>query len=149
MQDRNGNFLIIRITTKSKRVILSLAISLVPGLMVLALITPVIGPAIDHHYVDRSPAHSHIFTGNYIQDHEHFLTAHDHTELDFESFGDGTSILSTSINSSYAIGSFDGAALEMLHPTFIVQTVVVYQVDISPPDDDAVLPLYRPPRTVS
>ena len=117
--------------------------------MVLGLLTPVIGPAVDHHYVDRSPAHAHVFTGEDAQDHEHSLATHDHSDLSFDGSGDGTSVVSTSISSGSGLLSLDGATLEVGALDFEGNVFVLHTHDPIDLDGSVIAPLDRPPRDIS
>ncbi|MBO04795.1 MAG: hypothetical protein CL731_07260 [Chloroflexi bacterium] len=129
--------------------IFAFVLNLLPGLMVLGVVTPVVGPAIDHHYVDRSPAHAHVFTGDESHEHDHTLANHDHSDQSLEHSGDGTSIVSTSISSGFGLSSLNCATLEVHLPKFEGNTVVVYTEEVLAPDGDVIAPLDRPPRRVS
>lgn len=85
-------------------------------LMVTGLLTPVIGPAVDHHYADRSPAHAHVFVGEETNTHDHSLADHDHSAG--ETTGDGLSVVSTSASSAHGPLTLDGATLESSVPNY-------------------------------
>ena len=83
-------------------------VATIPSLMMLGLLVPFVGPAIDHHYVDRSPNHMHIFVGQSTNEHTHFLDSHDHSE---RLNGDGVSIVTSSAISAYGQLALDGSIL--------------------------------------
>ncbi|MQF82057.1 MAG: hypothetical protein FI735_08130 [SAR202 cluster bacterium] len=83
-------------------------VATIPSLMMLGLLVPFVGPAIDHHYVDRSPNHMHIFVGQATNEHTHFLDSHDHAERLNE---DGVSIVTSSAISAYGQLALDGGTL--------------------------------------
>lgn len=66
-----------------------------PVLMVLGVLTPIVGPAIDHHYADRTPVHAHVLNGEVTNEHDHSLVNHDHQE-GFS--GDGVSLATGTAN---------------------------------------------------
>ena len=118
--------------------------SLVPVVMVLGLLTPVLGPAMDHHYADRSPAHAHVFVGEDTNLHDHSLDLHDHTSG--ESTGDGLSVASTSITGSYGPLMLVGATLESHVPNFNTHMIDMQVRESTVPDNQPIAPLNRPPR---
>ena len=83
-------------------------VATIPSLMMLGLLVPFVGPAIDHHYVDRSPNHMHIFVGQATNEHTHSFDSHDHSELLNE---DGVSIITSSAISAYGQLALDGSIL--------------------------------------
>ncbi|MDP6666237.1 MAG: hypothetical protein QF357_02435 [Dehalococcoidia bacterium] len=121
----------------------SFTLLLVPLLMVLGLAAPVIGPAIDHHYADRSPNHAHAFVGEATNEHLHLLTGHDHEQ---GVQGDGVSVVSTSATSPDGPLTLDGATLESLVPDFDDHMTAVDLGSPRAPDTEAVAPLDPPPR---
>jgi hypothetical protein len=123
---------------------MSFALSLVPLAMAVGLLTPVVGPALDHHYTDRSPVHAHIFAGEGTNIHEHTLASHDH--LAGDAVGDGVSIISTSASSAHGPLTLDGATLESAIPNYD-HYIVALQIEHLPTiDERAIAPLDRPPR---
>ncbi|MBT3996181.1 MAG: hypothetical protein HOF01_10330 [Chloroflexi bacterium] len=120
--------------------------SLVPFAMVLGLLVPVLGPAMDHHYADRSPAHAHVFVGEDTNIHDHSLAIHDHSSG--ESIGDGLSITSTSVTGSYGPLTLVGATLELLVPNFNTHMIDMQAGELTVPDNESITPLNRPPRRV-
>ena len=83
-------------------------VATIPSLMMLGLLVPFVGPAIDHHYVDRSANHMHIFVGQATNEHTHSLDSHDHSERVNE---DGVSIVTSSAISAYGQLALDGSIL--------------------------------------
>jgi len=83
-------------------------VATIPSLMMLGLLVPFVGPAIDHHYLDRSPNHMHIFVGQATNEHTHSFDSHDHSELLNE---DGVSIITSSAISAYGQLALDGSIL--------------------------------------
>ena len=68
-----------------------MAVSLV---MALAVLMPVAGPALSHHYAESSPVHSHLFlTGDTVHVHR-FGSAHEHSGAaqDIVSYSDDTGL---------------------------------------------------------
>ena len=131
------------------RTISSLVFSYVPVLMVLGLLTPIFGPAIDHHYVDRSPAHTHLHVGAETNVHDHSLDDHDHDAG--ETTSDGISIASSSASSApgaHGPITLDGAALESSIPDLDTHLIAIHVGEPPVPDDKAISPLDRPPRRV-
>ncbi|MCX8277052.1 MAG: hypothetical protein OTJ43_02120 [Dehalococcoidia bacterium] len=122
----------------------SFGMSFVPLAMVLGLLTPVLGPVIDHHYADRSPAHAHVFVGEDTNIHDHSLVNHDHSSG--ETTSDGLSVTSTSITGSHSPLTLDGAALESLVPDFDSHLVAIQVGESFVPDNETIAPLDRPPR---
>jgi hypothetical protein len=131
---------------KLKRTISSFVISFAPLLMVIGLMAPVFGPAVDHHYVDRSPAHAHVFVGEDTNLHEHSLVNHDHAAG--ETTSDGISVASSSASSAHGPLTLDGATLESSIPNFDTHLVAIYVGEPPVPDNQAIAPLDRPPRRV-
>ncbi|NQW20162.1 MAG: hypothetical protein HQ477_05485 [Chloroflexi bacterium] len=105
---------------------------------------PVIGPAVDHHYADRSPEHTHLLVGEKTNLHEHLLTGHRHISVDVN--GDGISVTSTSVSPAYGSLTLDGATLELLIPGYSPHMVAIQVGAPVIPDDEAIAPLDRPPR---
>ena len=112
--------------------------------MVLGLMTPVFGPAVDHHYADRSPAHAHVFVGEDTNLHDHSLVNHDHSLG--ETTRDGLSVISTSITGSHGPLMLDGATLNSLVPDFDSHLVAIQVGESLVPDNEMIAPLDRPPR---
>jgi hypothetical protein len=126
------------------RTISSFVVSFAPVFMVLGLLTPVFGPAIDHHYVDRSPAHAHVFVGEETNLHDHSLANHDHEAG--ETTSDGISIASSSATSAHGPLMLHGATLESTVPDLDTHLIAIHVGEPPVPDDNAVTPLDRPPR---
>ena len=126
------------------RTISSFAISFAPLLMVIGLTTPIFGPAVDHHYVDRSPAHAHVYVGEETNLHDHSLVNHDHAAG--ETTGDGISIASTSASSVHGPLTLDGATLESSIPNYDAYLIAMQIGEPSIPDNEAIAPLDRPPQ---
>jgi hypothetical protein len=122
----------------------SFGMSLVPLAMVLGLLTPVLGPAIDHHYADRSPAHDHVFVGEDTNLHNHSLASHDHSSGETTSYG--LSITSTSVMGSHGPLSLDGVTLESSALNFNTYTIAMHSGEATIPDNEYIYPLDRPPR---
>jgi|TARA_B110000438_G_scaffold28162_1_gene27167 hypothetical protein len=137
-------FLVTRAKHKFERTIISFGMSLVPVVMVLGLLTPVFGPAVDHHYADRSPAHAHVFVGKDTNLHDHSLVNHDHSLG--ETTGDGLSVTSTSITGSHGPLTLDGATLNSLVSDFDSHLVAIQVGEPLVPDNKMIAPLDRPPR---
>lgn len=114
-------------------------------LMVMGLIVPFVGPVIDHHYVDRSPAHAHVFVGEETNAHEHSLASFDHGH-DSGVNGDGISLVTSSVSSGHSPLTIDGATLESQVPSYDDNLIAIYLVDSPVPDAEAIAPLDRPPR---
>lgn len=112
--------------------------------MVIGLLAPIIGPAVDHHYVDRSPAHAHVFAGEETILHEHSLGNHDHSQG--ETTSDGVSIVSTSASGAHGPLTLDGATLESPVPNFSTHMIAMQVGEPPVPDNEAITPLDRPPR---
>ena len=124
--------------------------SLVPVLMVMGLLTPVFGPVIDHHYVDRSAAHAHMLIGEETNIHEPSLIDHDHS-LGETGGSDGISLATSTV--STATGSsvhgpltLDGATLESSIPQHDHHLIEMYFGEFPVPDSESIAPLDRPPR---
>ena len=81
-------------------------VAIIPSLMMVGLLVPFVVPAIDHHYVDRSPSHMHIFVGQATNEHTHSLDSHDHS---CPLTGDGVSIVTSSAISAYGQLALDGS----------------------------------------
>jgi hypothetical protein len=60
----------------------------------IALLIPVAGPSVDHHFFERFASHSHVYLGDPDLDHGHVV------DVDFDS--------SNSVESSYVATSGDG-----------------------------------------
>jgi len=118
--------------------------SLVPVVMVLGSLTPIFGPAVDHHYADRSPFHAHVFVGENANLHDHSLVNHDHSSG--ETTGDGISVTSTSITGSHGPLTLDVTAIESLVPDFDSHLVAIQVGKSIVPDNETIAPLDRPPR---
>lgn len=131
----------------STRTATSLALAVVPLLMVTGMLAPFFGPAVDHHFVDRSPAHAHVFVGVATNDHVHLLLLafddHDHSS---GVNGDGVSVLSTSLSSAQGPLTFDGATLDGLVPRYDNRLTALFASELPVADGQAIAPIPRPPR---
>lgn len=114
-------------------------------LMVMGLIMPFVGPAVDHHYVDRSPAHGHVFVGEETNEHEHSLASIDHGHISGVT-GDGISLATTYASSGHGPLTLDGATLESQIPSFDDHLIAIHIGESPIPDAEAIAPLDRPPR---
>ena len=127
----------------------SLALTVVPLMMVMGLLAPFFGPAIDHHFVDRSPAHAHIFVGDATNEHVHLsaltLASDDHDHSSGVN-GDGVSVLSTSVSSAQSPLTLDGATIESLIPSYESHLTALYFGELPVADGQVIAPLGRPPR---
>ena len=124
----------------------SFTLALVPSLMVMGLLAPFVGPAIDHHYADRSPVHAHALVGDATNQHDHALALNAHEHLPGDT-GDGVSVATGSATSPHSPLTLDGATFKSLSPIFDDHVVAVYAVDLHLPDAEAIAPLDRPPRS--
>jgi hypothetical protein len=124
---------------------MSFTLSLVPLLMVMGLIAPFIGPAIDHHYADRSAVHAHALIGDATNEHNHSsaFDAHDHLS---GNNGDGVSVATASANSVHGPLTLDGATLESFAPIYDDHMIAIHIGAPPSPDEEALAPLDRPPR---
>lgn len=129
-----------------KRTIISFVFSLVPLVMLMGLVAPVLGPALDHHYADRSPAHAHIFVGDETNLHDHSLSLAKHDHSPGEVNGDGISVTSTSASSAHGPLTLDGATLESSIPNYDSYMIAMMVGEPPVPDNLAIPPLDRPPR---
>lgn len=113
--------------------------------MVTGLLAPVVGPAVDHHYADRSPVHAHAFTGDATNEHVHenVLENHDHSS---GPVSDGVSVVSTSFSSAHGPITIDGATLELFTPNLQTHFMALFMGELPPPDSASIAPLDRPPR---
>jgi len=107
---------------------------------------PFVGPAIDHHYVDRSPAHGHAFVGEETNVHEHSLTSVGHDHSAEVANGDGVSLATASASSAHGPITLDGATLESLVPNYSDHMIAMYLGEAPAADTEAIAPLDRPPR---
>ena len=98
----------INVKNRLVKTAVAFVVATIPSLMMLGLLVPFVGPAIDHHYVDRSPNHMHIFVGQATNEHTHSFDSHDHSELLNE---DGVSIITSSAISAYGQLALDGSIL--------------------------------------
>ena len=143
--------MVVNSNNKPAQTSTSLTLAIVPLLMVIGLLAPFIGPTLDHHYADRSPAHAHAFVGTATNNHTHDLALtlafgdHDHSS-DFN--GDGVSVVSTTVASSHGPLILDGATLELFVPTFAGHLTALYVGDLRVVYEQAVAPPDRPPRLV-
>ena len=137
-------FLVTRAKHKFERTIISFGMSLVPVAMVLGLLTPVFGPAVDHHYADRSPFHAHVFVGENTNLHDHSPVNHDHSSG--ETTGDGLSVISTSITGSHGPETLYVTAVESLLPDVDFHLVSIKGGKTIVPDNETIAPLDKPPR---
>ena len=100
----------------------------------------------DHHFVDRSPAHAHVFTGDATNDHAHMpafaLADHDHSS---GVNGDGISVLSTSVSAAQGPLTLDGATLELLAPRYDNQLTALFAGELTVAGGPAIAPPGRPP----
>ncbi len=135
----------MRAKHKLMRMAVSFALAIVPLLMVMGLLAPVVGPAIDHHYADRSPAHGHAFYGDATNDHTHSLAPGDYDHFSVVN-GDGVSTVSTSASSAHGPLTLDGATLESFVPTVNDHMIAMYVGEPIVPDGQAIAPFDRPPR---
>jgi hypothetical protein len=124
---------------------MAFALNLVPIVMVIGLLTPVVGQAVDHHYVDRSPAHDHVFVGEETNLHDHSLSLASHDHSAGEATGDGISIASTSASSAHGPLTLDGATLESSIPNYNHHMIAIQVGEPSFPDEEAISPPDRPP----
>jgi hypothetical protein len=113
--------------------------------MVMGLIMPFVGPAVDHHYVDRSPAHAHILVGEETNTHEHSLASSEHGHISGVN-GDGISLLTSSVSSAHGPLTLDGATLESQVPSYDDHLIVIHLGESPITDTEAIAPLDRPPR---
>ena len=115
--------------------------------MVTGMLAPFFGPAVDHHFVDRSPAHAHVFVGVATNDHVHLpplaFGDHDHSS---GVNGDGVSVLSTSVSSAQSPLTLDGATIESLIPSYESHLTALYFGELPVADGQVIAPLGRPPR---
>jgi len=114
-------------------------------LMVMGLIVPYVGPAIDHHYVDRSPAHAHALVGEATNAHEHSLASAEHGHVSGAN-GDGVSLATSSASSGHGPLALDGATLESQVPSYDDHLIAIHLGESPIPDAEAIAPLDRPPR---
>ncbi len=133
---------------KSTRTATSLELAVVALLMVMGLLAPVIGPAIDHHFADRSPAHAHIFVASPTNDHIHTPVQthgdHDHA---LGPNSDTISVLSTSVSpASHSPLALDGPTIESIVPWYGNYLSALYIGVLPITDGQAITPLDRPPR---
>ena len=124
---------------------MTFVLSFIPVLMVMGLIMPFVGPAIDHHYVDRSPAHAHVLVGEATNAHEHSPTSLDHGH-DSGVNGDGISLATTAASSGHGPLTLDGATLESQVPSYGDHLIAIHIGESHIPDAEAITPLDRPPR---
>ena len=58
-------------------------LSLTALALLVALLTPLLGPLVDHHFAERQPGHLHIYLGGvpvqHLHDHQAYHTHHDPT----------------------------------------------------------------------
>ena len=113
--------------------------------MVMGLIMPFVGPAIDHHYVDRSPAHAHILVGEETNTHAHSLVSSEHGHISGVN-GDGISLLTSSVSSAHGSLTLDGATLESQVPSYDDHLIAIRLGESPITDTEAIGPLDRPPR---
>lgn len=135
----------VRAKHKLMRTAVSFTLAIVPLLMVMGLLAPVAGPAIDHHYADRSPAHGHAFYGDVTNDHIHSLAPGDYDHSSGEN-GDGVSTVSTPVSSAHGPLTLDGATSESFVPTFNDHMIAMYVGKRTVPDGQEIAPFDRPPR---
>jgi hypothetical protein len=114
--------------------------------MVMGLIMPFVGPAVDHHYVDRSPAHAHAFVGEDTNLHEHLLTSFEHDHSLADANGDGVSLATSSASSAHGPLTLDGATLESSIPNYSDHMIAMHLGEPRAPDTEEIDPLDRPPR---
>ncbi|HIF73120.1 MAG TPA: hypothetical protein EYQ61_11275 [Dehalococcoidia bacterium] len=119
--------------------------SYVPMFMVIGMVMPFIGPAVDHHYVDRSPAHAHVLVGEEtnIHDHSLSLSIHDHSS---GPNGDGVSLATSTASSVHGPLTLDGATLESSIPSYDHHLIAMFTGVPPALDAEAASPLERPPR---
>ena len=101
----------------------------------------------DHHFVDRSPAHAHVFIGVATNEHTHLLAlapgGHEHSS---GVNGDGISVLSTSVSSAQGPLTLDGATLELLAPRYDNRLTALFAGELTVAGGPAIAPPGRPPR---
>ena len=51
---------------------------LLTGVALGALLMPLFGPLLDHHFPERQPHHAHVYLGSVVPDHVHPYQAPDH-----------------------------------------------------------------------
>lgn len=127
------------------RASLSFVLSFIPALMVMGLIIPFVGPAVDHHYVDRSPAHAHILVGEATNTHEHSMASSEHSHISGVN-GDGISFLTSSVSSAHGSLTLDGATLESQIPSYDDHLIAIRLGESPITGTEAIAPLDRPPR---
>ena len=125
------------------RTAVAFVLAIIPSLMMVGLIIPFIGPAIDHHYVDRSPGHMHIFVGQATNDHTHSLVNHDHTN---RLNGDNVSIATSSAISAYGQLTLDGSIQDSSFNYFGHNFLLMHMEELLIPDAEKVVLPDRPPR---
>jgi hypothetical protein len=113
--------------------------------MVMGLIMPFVGPAIDHHYVDRSPAHAHALVGEATNEHEHSLASAEHGHISGAN-GDRISLVTSSVFSGHGPLALDTATLESQVPSYGDHLIAIHLGESPIPDVEAIAPLDRPPR---
>lgn len=134
-----GNYRFIRTTV-------SFALNFVPVLMVMGLLMPFVGPAVDHHYVDRSPAHAHALLGDETNIHEHAIVSSEHDHSGGIANGDGVSLATATASSAHGPLTLDGATLESSIPNYDRHLFAMHFGESPVPDTELVTPLDRPPR---
>ena len=123
----------------------SFTLAFVPVMMVFGLITPIVGPAIDHHYADRSPVHTHAFIGELTNTHDHSdaLSAHIHSS---GTTSDGVSVATGSATTVHGPLTLDGATFESFTPVFDGRMIAVHGGESFHQESEAIAPPDRPPR---
>lgn len=133
----------LRTRNRLIRTVKSFALVAALPLMVMGLLAPVIGPTLDHHYADRSPVHAHAFTGQDDIDHSHSIRDHGHAD---ETFGNGVSVVSTSVSSADCPLNLDGTTLEYSVQNNDHHLTALFVGESPVPDEEAITPFVRPPR---
>lgn len=115
--------------------------------MAIGLFVPVFVPAIDHHYADRSPAHSHLLLGEITNSHEHTvdLDNHSHIVVDGET-GDGLSVATYSATSVHSPVTLEFVGLGPVIPLFNDHQALFGRQELTSTDQETTTPLDKPPR---
>ena len=118
-------------------------VAIIPSLMMVGLLVPFVGPAIDHHYVDRSPSHMHIFVGQATNEHTHSLDSHDHS---YPLTEDRVSIVTSSAISAYGQLALDGSILNSSFNYPAHNFLQKHNDELLIPDAEKVVLPDKPPR---
>jgi hypothetical protein len=90
---------------------------LMTGVTLYAIILPILGPALDHHFAERLPFHEHIYRGAVVPEHAHlYQIPHEHTP-------DGKSIVPKEYAADVPAGLLHIAPITLVFTELVIDLV--------------------------